>query len=214
MLRPDLNVALRFVTRSPVIDRYHVTALQVRCDAVDPIKRALIERPFAVHRALNENKFVAVETDKFLFAVTDQAHWDRVEQFVGKMHAHEWLQRIAPLNFLAKCFQHSLLPLLQNRKWLDDSVAQSFEEFWQAFLRPFQNVVRELPVVRALLDNFEIIDFAESFPDLGELRGQQLAEQRPHTHVGKIIASPPDRAPARGIISMLRMIERLLHEPG
>jgi len=52
------------------------------------------------------------------------------------------------------------------------------------------------------------------FPDFQELRGQQFTEYRTDTHVGKIIACPADRAGARGVISMLGMIERLLHEPG
>src|SRR5437667_1819833 len=173
MLRPDMKIALKFVARMSVIDRDHITAVQVRCDLIHPIKRGSIEGVFSLgKRALNENKFVAVQTDELLFAIPDQAHRHGVEQFIGKMDAHERLQRIAPLNFLAKSFQRSLLSLLQNRKWLDDSVAQSFEESRRAFLHRLENVARELPIVCALFDNHNVIDFTESFPDFGELRAQ------------------------------------------
>ena len=68
--------------------------------------------------------------------------------------------------------------------------------------------------MRPLFDNSEIVDLVELFPDFEVLRGQQFTEYRTDTHVGKIIACTANRAGARGIISVLRMIERLLHEPG
>ena len=165
--------------------------------------------------ALNENKFVAIDDlTNFSTAAADQAHRHRVQQFVGKMDAHEGLQRIAPFNPVAKWFQSLRLSLLQNWKWLDYSVAQSFEEFRRALLQRFENVARELPIMRALLDNHEVVDFAESLPDFRELRAQQVPKQRADTHVGEIIAFPSNRAATRGIVSVLGMVERLVHEPG
>ena len=67
--------------------------------------------------------------------------------------------------------------------------------------------------MRSLFDNHEIVRPIERFPDFRELPGEQFAEQRPYAHARKIIAPPPDRAPARAVVAMLRMIERLLHEP-
>ena len=69
-------------------------------------------------------------------------------------------------------------------------------------------------MMRALFDNEEVVGFVESFPHFGKLRSQQLSKKRTDAHVREVIAVPPDRAPARRIISVLRMIERLLHEPG
>src|SRR5947208_3619060 len=102
MLRAHLNISVKFAAQRPVIDRDHVPALQVCCDAVDPIKRGLVKVRPVNHRAVNENKLVAVEPNKSLTATTNQAHGHRVQEFVGKMNAHEWLQQIAPFNLIAK----------------------------------------------------------------------------------------------------------------
>ena len=69
-------------------------------------------------------------------------------------------------------------------------------------------------MVRALLDNDEIVDSAESLPDFSKLRGQKFPEQRADAHVGEIIARSPNHAAPGGIVSVLRMIERQVHEPG
>src|SRR6266516_2928605 len=130
------------------------------------------------------------------------------------MNAHKGLQRAVPFDLIAKQFQRPRLLLLQNRKGLDYSIAQSREESRRAFLRRFKNVVREPPIVRALFDDHEIVDLAELLPDLGKLRAQQLPEQRAYADVGEIIAFASNRAASGGIVSMLRMVERLLHEPG
>ena len=59
------------------------------------------------------------------------------------MNADEWFKRIAPFNLVPKWFQHLRLPLSQNRKWLDYSIAQSFEEFRRALLRGLENVAAQ-----------------------------------------------------------------------
>src|SRR4029077_5441031 len=163
--------------------------------------------------ALDQDKLVAFQIDKSFHAAADQAHRHRIQQFVGEMNADEWLQGSVPFDLVAKQFECPRLPLLQSRKWLDYSVAQSREEFRRVFLCKFENVTRELSMVRALLDNDEIVDPTESLPDFGELHGQKLAEQRANAHVGEIVAFPPNRAAPGGIVSVLRMIERLLHKP-
>ena len=78
----------------------------------------------------------------------------------------------------------------------------------------FANDTSLSPVMRALFDNGEIRRRSERFPDFRELCGQQFAEERSHADVGKIISAPPDRASTGAVIAMLRMIQRLLHEPG
>src|SRR5437867_2071648 len=129
------------------------------------------------------------------------------------MNARKWFQRVAPFNLLAKCFQRLTLPLLQNRKRLDDPIAQRVEKIRQALLHELENIPRELPVVRPLLDNDEIIHLAEALPDFGELRGHQLPEERPHAHVREIVSFAAYRAAARRVVTVLGMIEGLLHEP-
>src|SRR5439155_24459562 len=94
------------------------------------------------------------------------------------------------------------------------SVAQGCQEFGRAFLHRFENVARELAIMRSLLDSHEIVRSAELFPDLGELRSQQVPKQRANTHIGEIITFPSNRAAIRRIVSVLGVVERLLHKPG
>ena len=130
------------------------------------------------------------------------------------MDPREWFKRIAPFNLVSKWFQHLRLALSQNRKWLDYSVAQSFEEFPRVCLGRLENVASELPVVSRLLNNDKIVDLAELLPDLGKLRAQQLPEQRADADIGEIITFSANHAVAGGIVSVLGMVKRLLHEPG
>src|SRR5437667_6960773 len=130
------------------------------------------------------------------------------------MDPREWFKRIAPFNLVSKWFQCLRLALSQNRKGLDYSVAQSFEEFPRARLGRLENVARELPVVCALLNNDKIVDFTELLPDLSELCQYQLPKDRADADVGEIIAFAANRAASRGIVSVLGMVKRLFHEPG
>ena len=66
--------------------------------------------------------------------------------------------------------------------------------------------------MRALFDDDEIVDLAESFPDFGKLRRQQLSKERADTHAGKIVAGFSNRAAAGGIITVLGMVQRVAHE--
>lgn len=67
--------------------------------------------------------------------------------------------------------------------------------------------------MRALLDNGEIVDFAESFPDFSKLRGEQLPKERADTDVGKVVAFPSNHGASTRIVAVLRMVERLLDKP-
>jgi len=75
-------------------------------------------------------------------------------------------------------------------------------------------IVEDSAVVRALLNNDKIVDFTELRPDLSELCRHQLPEKRADADVSEIITFPANRAAARGIVSVLRMVKRLFHEPG
>src|SRR5207245_1170611 len=111
MSRADLNGSLKLVVQKPVIDRNYITTLQVRRDLVGVLDCGLIEHRF-ISRPLDEYKVVAVETYQFLRSITDQAHRHCVQQFVGKMDAHEWFRRLSPVDLIAKRFQRLTLSLL------------------------------------------------------------------------------------------------------
>src|SRR5207245_3548580 len=104
--------------------------------------------------------------------------------------------------------------ILQARKRFNDSVTQRGKEFGKALLERFENVAREFTVMRALFENDEVVDLAEEFPGFGKLRGDQLSKERSDTDVRKIIATSPDFCPTTRVITVLGMINRLLHKPG
>ena len=68
-------------------------------------------------------------------------------------------------------------------------------------------------MIRALLDDYEVVDLANSFPDFRKLRSEQLSKDRSDADVREIIAAAADRGATAGIITVLGMIQRLLHEP-
>jgi len=65
-----------------------------------------------------------------------------------------------------------------------------------------------------LFHDGEVARPSQLLPNLGKLRGQQFPKQRPNTDVGKKITAPSDARASAGIITMLRMIKRQLHEAG
>ena len=74
------------------------------------------------------------------------------------------------------------------------------------------NVARELAIMRTLFDDDEIVDLAESLPNFGKLRRQQLSKHRADAHVSKIVAGFSNRAATGGIVTMPRMVQRVVHE--
>ena len=62
-----------------------------------------------------------------------------------------------------------------------------------ALLRCLQDVARESPVMRALLDNDEASRPPHSFPNFGELRGEELPEDRADADTGEEIALAANR---------------------
>src|SRR5438552_15042787 len=128
------------------------------------------------------------------------------------MNACEWSQRVVVFYPLLKWLQCQRLPLSQNRKWLDDSVPQDFEKFRGMFFQELENVARELAIMRTLFDDDEIVDLAESLPDFGELRRQQLSKHRADAHASKIVAGFSNRAAPGGIVTLARMEQRAVDE--
>ena len=106
------------------------------------------------------------------------------------------------------------MSILQNGKRFDDPIAQGFEECGLEFADRSEHIAREVAVMRALFGDDEIVDLAEPLPDLHELRGQQLPEERADTYAREIIAATANRGSAGRIITVFRVIKRLLHEPG
>src|SRR6266498_5075897 len=123
------------------------------------------------------------------------------------MNAREWSQRVVVFYLLLKWLQRQRLPVSQNRKSLDDSVPQDFEKFRGVFFQELENVARELAIMRTLFDDDEIVDLAESLPDFGKLRRQQLSKHRADAHVSKIVAGFSNRAATGGIVTMPRTLQ-------
>ena len=143
-------------------------------------------------------------------------HRHRIEQLIREMDAAEWIeivQRFLPANLFAKIAKRFGLAFLQDRKRFDDAVAHGREKLRRFCACRAENICGEIPMVRALFDDRKIIGPAEQLPHLCELGRQQPPEEQPHAHVREVIAFSPDRAAARAVIPVDRMIERLLHEP-
>src|SRR3954467_4187404 len=170
MLGPDSNRSLKIVVQRAVVDGNHITKPQAARDLVDAIERRLIEDR-VINLPLDEHKLVAIDTYQFFRSMINQAHGHCVQEFVGKMDARKRFRRVWPLNLVAKRLKVAALLLFQNWKRLEYAIMQRVEELRQAVLHEFKDVQRELPVVRPLLDNDEIIQFAEALPYFAELRG-------------------------------------------
>ena len=69
-------------------------------------------------------------------------------------------------------------------------------------------------MMRTLLDDGEVVDLVESFPNFRELRDEQLSKERSDADVGKIVAASSDRRAVARIITVRRMVKCLFHEPG
>ena len=116
------------------------------------------------------------------------------------MDTRERFKRIAPFNLVSKWFQHLRLALPQNRKSLDDSIVQRFEELRHARLGELENVARKLTVVCTLLNDDKIVVFTELLPDLSELCRHQLPEKRADADVSEVITFPANRVAVGGSI--------------
>src|SRR2546423_876136 len=114
-----------------------------------------------------------------------------------------------PRHLVVQFGKRFLLSPLQNRKGFDDRIPK---RRWK-IAHCCQNIVGELTMMRALFDDCEMIRPAHDFPHLGKLRREHSSKERTDADAGKIIAAPPDLTLARAIVTELRMIERLLHEP-
>ena len=68
--------------------------------------------------------------------------------------------------------------------------------------------------MRALFDDDEVVDLSKPVPNFSELDGNEFAKKRTHADVGEIIAASSNFRAIAGIVTVFRMIERLVHEPG
>src|SRR5438876_7896704 len=122
------------------------------------------------------------------------------------------VNRFPPGNFAAEFMQIFLLSLPPNQKRLRYYVGGRSETFSGRLAQRAQHICRKNAIVRPLLDDGEGLRPPQLLPNFGKLRSQQFPKQRSHTDVGKKIAAPPDARTSAGIITMLGMIERQLHE--
>src|SRR5260370_185926 len=83
----------------------------------------------------------------------------------------------------------------------------------------FLQMIAQRLIRNRLIDKSEhvpvkVYKFFEPCAGLRELGSGKAAEERAEGDICEIISAASNRAPARGIISILGMIKRLLHEPG
>src|SRR5437868_3856117 len=76
-----------------------------------------------------------------------------------------------------------------------------------------EDITRELPVMRALLHDREFVRRAEQFTDLRELARHHPTEHRTDADAGEVVALSSYMRAAGAVVTMLRRIERLFHEP-
>lgn len=140
---------------------------------------------------------------------TQAMHGEGIRQLVAEKKSvlGAGLQRCEALYPLRAITEALRLRFTITRIRLHDEIAQ------RTAFQSTQNVLRELSVMRALLDDREILRFTERLPFLNGLHGQQLAEQRPDAHAGKKIALSADATRPGSIIAVFRMIERQFHDP-
>src|SRR6266487_1738838 len=123
-------------------------------------------------------------------------------------------RRSSPLHAICELFQRLQLSILQNGKRFDDPIAQGFEKCRLEVADRSEHIAGEVAVLRALFGDDEIVDLAEPLPDLHELRGQQLPEERTNAYAREVIAAAANCCLAARVIAVPAMIKRLLHEPG
>src|SRR6266571_3306094 len=104
------------------------------------------------------------------------------------------VERFSPLHAICELFQRLQLSILQNGKRFDDPIAQGFEKCRLEVADRSEHIAGEVAVLRALFGDDEIVDLAEPLPDLHELRGQQLPEERADTYAREVIAAAADRS--------------------
>jgi hypothetical protein len=75
-----------------------------------------------------------------------------------------------------------------------------------------ENVGEQLPVIRALFDEGEVVRFTEEFPHFAKLRGEQFPEDRADADAGEEVAASSGAAGRRCVVSAVRMIKRDGHE--
>lgn len=213
-----LDAGLEIVADVTVIDKQDVTAFEISGDVVHPIERGLVEDAGRLEsrRSFHKYELVATKIDGFAGQIDRQ----RVEQFVGKMDTSKGFDRFDPFHFPANRFERFLLSFPPEREWLHNLVTKRGEKFRPAGSRRFQNISGELAIVRALLDDDEIVDaaiaprLAQSLPDFGKLRAPQAAKNRANANVGEVIAFAADRGAPTRVVAVLRVIKGLLHKPG
>src|ERR1700730_10506539 len=189
MTLPHLQHFAEICARKPVVDHSDKPALHLRREKVDPIKRSLIDWRRVISRVVDKNKFVAIKADKF----AAQSHRHGVDQLVGKVHTTERLelrQRLSPLHTIAKPGQSLRLSILPDPEWFDDKVAKSRKEIRRPVASCRQNVAGKLAVMRALLNDDELVDLTEAFPNLRKLRAEPLPETPAATTTSKVTDLP------------------------
>ena len=126
----------------------------------------------------------------------------------------EVVEGINPSDF-RKLTESLVLALPVDSKGFDDQVGGSSGEsviLLPLFIERTKDVCRHASVICALLDDGEIGRLLQALPRLPADRGEEATIDPAHTHAGEEVPLLPDPCTSGGIVAMLRMIERQLHE--
>ena len=133
-----------------------------------------------------------------------------VEEFVGKMDSGEiWqiLGRFDPID--APTREAGLLFFAKRGERLDDDQAGLGEG---SFGKTIHHIGSKAAVIRALLDQREILGTAEDFPHFEKLGGEDFAEDRAEADVRKKIAIASHARLAARVVTLGGIVEGQLHE--
>ena len=221
----------------PVVHQEHIAALEARRRFADPCPRGEIYlggeairqiarklRARCGERALDGRPVCELETpvvfhhdllDPAVRSPPHAMHGKRIDELVGEMHRRLCAnlgEFPGPLHFAAEFFQPRTLTACDTFKRLDDPVAHRAEAFGRHLTQSAKRVRRKIPAVHALFNDREFVRRTEPAPHFCKLPREQSTEQRTHAHIRKKIAATPDALAARGVVAVLRVIERQLHE--
>src|SRR4051812_8979976 len=138
----------------------------------------------------------------------DQARRHCIEQFVREMDAAELrqrVQRLPPLRLAGKIPHRLLLPRFQNRERFNHAIAERRKKLRLGLPESLEHIFGKIAVVRALFNDRELFGTIEDAPHLRELRGQDSPKNRAHADVGEIVTLSSYLAPARAVVTEVRM---------
>lgn len=211
--------------RLTVIDKHHPSALEFTGDRVDPRgeRRTNLSdelrdvfrnrRRVPGERRVDKDKAGAVMVNASLapYAVftNEDLHGKGIKQLVGEENTGERREVFFVRDMREASGPPSKGFLVQR--------AEVFQRLYDNNSRyrsgpRGEDIGEKLSVVRPLFDESEVGGVAELFAHFEQLRGQKFSKNRSDADAGEKVAASPGARLIRGVVSVLRMIERDGHE--